>query len=253
LLRSASLLFISLLATPVHAQEQPGRPPHAIEVQARKNAGNVPYRFFIDGQKRLRSYLPAEPRMLDVTYRIAFTELSIPEQDAYEPVGWSVSIVGDTVDQTVPLRRGGYFVLPEITQAYEEGATLMFREQSRRKALEVDWIVRVGPEQRMSYTDFARTMDEIHALQKTIPVYHLRVRSVKYAKYDGIKACFRDPGGTVLIDGKPAADATIGNCGVLKFDAGRATRSGTIEFSGPLDIVTVVETADYLSAPHPIQ
>lgn len=247
LLRSASILFAGLLSAASHAQEQPERPPHAVNVQARKNAGNVPYRFFIDGQRRLRSYLPAEPRMLDFMYRVSFTELSIPEQDAYEPAGWSVSIVGDTVDQAVPVRRGGYFELPEIAQAYEEGATIMFKEQSRRKAVEVDWIVRVGPEHRLAYSDFARTMDEIHAIQKSIPIYQLRVRSVKYAKYDGIKACFRAPGGTVLIHGKPGADVTIGNCGVLKFDAGRAARGETIEFSGPLDIVTVVETADYLS------
>ena len=96
-------------------------------------------------------------------------------------------------------------------------------------------------------------MDEIHVIQKTIPIYHLRVRSVKQAKYDGIKACFRDPGGTVLIDGKPVADATIGNCGVLKFDAGKASHGGTIEFRGPLDIVTVVETADYLATSSRIQ
>ena len=248
MLRSASLLFIGLLTAAAQAQEQPERPPDAVKVQARKNAGNVPYRFFIDGQKRLRGYLPAEPRMLDVMYRISFTELAIPEQDAYEPAGWSVSIVGDTVDQTVPVRRGGYFVLPEIAQAYEEGATLMFKEQSKRKALEVDWIVRVGPDQRLSYTDFARTMDEIHAIQKTIPIYHLRVRSVKQAKYDGIKACFRDPGGMALIDGKSAADATVGNCAVLKFDPAKAGSRTVIEFDRPLDIVTVVETSDYLEA-----
>jgi hypothetical protein len=248
LLRSASLLFFGLLTATAHAQEQPGQPPDAIKVQARKNAGNVAYRSFIDGQKRLHGYLHAEPRMLDVTYRISFTELSIPEQDAYEPAGWSVSIVGDTVDQTVPVRRGGYFVLPEIAQAYEENATLMFREQSRRKALEVDWIVRVGPEQHLAYSDFARTMDEIHVIQKTIPIYHLRVRSVKQAKYDGIKACFRAPGGTALIDGKSAANATVGNCAVFKFDPAKA-RSGTvIDFNGPLDIVTVVETSGYLEA-----
>lgn len=251
MLRSASLFFFGLLtaaAVHAHPQEQPGRPPDAIKVQARKNPGNLPYRFFIDAQKYLRDYLPAEPRMFDVMYRISFTELSIPEQDAYEPAGWSVSIVGDTVDQTVPVRRGGYFVLPGIAQAYEERATLMFREQSRRKELEVGWIVRVGPEQGLAYSDFARAMDEIHAIQKAMPFYHFRVRTEKYAKYDGIKACFREPGGMALIDGKPAADAAVGNCAVLKFDPAKARRGGVIAFNGPLDIVTIVETSVYLEA-----
>lgn len=248
MLRYASLLLIGLLTAASHAQEQQGRPPDAVKVQARKNPGNVPYRFFIDGQKYLRGYLPAEPRMFDIMYRISFTELPLPEQDAYEPAGWSVSIVGDTVDQTVPVRRGGYFVLPEIAQAYEERATLMFREQSRRKTLEVGWIVRVGPEQRLPYTDFAKAMDEIHVIQKAMPFYHLSVRSEKHAKYDGIKACFRDPGGMALIDGKSAADATVGNCAVLKFDPAKARNGAIIEFNGPLNIVAVIETSGYMAA-----
>jgi hypothetical protein len=53
---------------------------------------------------------------------------------------------------------------------------------------------------------------------------------------------------TILIDGRPAADARVGNCSVLKFDPARARGGETIEFSGPLDIVTVVETKAYLHA-----
>lgn len=210
----AAVLFCCLLSSASLAQET-GEPPKEIKVGARKNPGNVAYRFFIEGQRFLRSYLPPEPRMLDVSYRISFTELPEAAQDAYEPAGWAISVVGDTVDEAVPVRRGGYFEIPEIPQAEKEGATLMFKEQSKRRAVGVSWIVRVRPDQRFAYADFGKTMAEIHTAQKTMPFYRLRTRSVKYAKYDGIKACFRDAGGAV------------------------------IEFSGPLDIVTMVETADY--------
>jgi hypothetical protein len=220
--------------------------PKAIQIQARKNAGNLPYRFFFDAQKRVQGYLLPEPRMFDALYRISFTELPMPDRDAYQPAKWGVSIVSDSVDQILDIRRGGYFRLPDNPQAYKEDATLMFSEQSRHNFLDVGWVLRIGSQQRLSYADFGKAMTEIRAVQKTIPFYRVSLITEKNAKYDGIKACFLEPGGALLIDGKPAADATVGNCAVLKFDPSRAASGATIAFSGPLDIVTIVETAPYL-------
>jgi len=237
------VLLAGALAFGAHAQEAP---PKSVKVAARKNPGDLRYRFFFDGQKTLLGYLPPEPRMLDVMWRTSFTELPMPEQDAYDPQGWAVSIVSDSVDQVVRVRRGGYFWLPDLPVAYKELATIMFREQSAPRELGVGWIVRVKPDHRLSYADFGKVMDEIHGVQKAIPVYHFWVHTEKFADYDGVKACFLDADGAVLIDGRPAADARVGNCSVLKFDPARAGAGETIEFSGPLDIVTVVETRPYL-------
>jgi hypothetical protein len=90
-----------------------------ISLPARKNPGKLPYRFYFDGQKRLRGYLPPAPRMLDMSYRISFTELPEPAQDAYEPAGWAISVLGDTVELDVPVRRGGYFAILDIPEAYQ--------------------------------------------------------------------------------------------------------------------------------------
>lgn len=239
--------FFLLAWAAAHAQEETAA-PKAIQVQARKNAGNLPYRAFLDIQKRVQGYLPPEPRMFDVLFRISFTELPMPERDAYRPEKWGVSIVSDSVDQTLDIRRGGYFRLPDNPKAYEEKATLMFSEQSRHNFLDVGWVVRIGSGQRLSYADFGKAMTELRAVQKAMPFYRLSLKTEKYANYDGIKACFLEPGGALLIDGKPAADAIVGNCAVLKFDASRAASGAAIEFSGPLDIVTIVETAPYLPA-----
>lgn len=240
----AAVVFLSTGAA-AHAQEEAAA-PEAIQVQARKNAGNLPYRAFFDIQKRVQGYLPPEPRMFDALFRISFTELPMPERDAYRPEKWGVSIVSDSVDQTLDIRRGGYFRLPDNPKAYEEKATLMFSEQSRHNFLDVGWVVRIGSGQRLSYADFGKAMTELRAVQKAMPFYRLSLKTEKYASYDGIKACFLEPGGALLIDGKPAADATVGNCAVLKFDPSRAASGATIAFSGPLDIVTIIETAPYL-------
>jgi hypothetical protein len=70
-------------------------------------AGDLRYRFFFDGQKTLLGYLPPEPRMFDVMWRTSFTELPMPEQDGYDPQGWAVSIVSDSIDHPARRQAGG--------------------------------------------------------------------------------------------------------------------------------------------------
>lgn len=250
---SSRLLCLTLTAfacAPAPAQEAAAA-PEAVKVVARKNPGDIPYRGFLLTQRKLLSYLPPEPRKLDVMLRISFTELPGPEQDAYLPQSWAVSIVGDSIDETLPVRRGGYFLLPELPQAYEEDATIMFRERSRKSWLDVGWIVRTDDRQRLRYADFGQAMDELRALQKRISVFSLSLRTEKYGKYDTLKACFLEPGGQLLVQGKPAADAAIGNCALLRFDPARAAGKDEIEFAGPLDIVTIVEGKQYPALPAP--
>lgn len=242
------LLFLPVLAcVPVAAQET-GTPPATIKVFTRKNPGDLEYRWFISAQRRLLSTLPPEPRRLDLMHRISFTELPQAQRDAYLPKSWGVSVVGKTVDQEVEVRRGGYFLIPENTVAYDEDAAVMFKEQSRRKLVETGWIVRPDPGQRLRYADFAQALKESKAVQKKISLFDMSLRIEKYTRLDTLKACFLEAGGQLLIGGKPAADAAVGNCALLKFDPARAAGSEEIEFAGPLDIVTLVESRDYASS-----
>ena len=124
----------------------------------------------------------------------------------------------------------------------------MFKEQSKPNFVDVAWVLRVGAAQRLSYAEFGKALDELRGVQKTIPLRRvLNFYKEKYAHYDGLKACFMEPGGALLVDGKPAADAVSANCSVLKFDPARAGSEQVIEFSGALDLVTLIETAPYLS------
>ena len=79
-------------------------------------------------------------------------------------------------------------------------------------------------------------------------LFDFSLRTEKLGKYDTLKACFLDAGGQLLIGGKNAADATIGNCALLKFDPARVSGTEGIEFAGPLDIVTIVEGRHYAAA-----
>jgi hypothetical protein len=223
--------------------------PGEIRIQAQKNPGDVSYQRFYDLQQRMMSYLPAEPRLFDVANRISFMRLSLAEQDAYKPKTWAVSIVGNELDETVPLRRGGYFLLPYLETAYKEKATVMFREQSKHNFVAMAWVLRIDDSRRLSYADFDKAIKQVQAVQKTIPLrYVLNFYAEKFGKYDGLKACFLEPGGEIRIDGKQVADSISGTCSVLKFDPAKVAGGQIIEFAGALDIVTIIETEPYLLA-----
>jgi hypothetical protein len=240
------LLSLSFLACTIAAAQEADTPSQAVKVVSRKNPGDIPYRGFLRMQRKLLSYLPPEPRKLDAMLRVSFTEMALSERDAYLPQSWGVSIVGDSVDETLALRRGGYFLLPELAQAYDEDATVMFKERSRKGWVDVGWIVR-NDGRHLRYAEFGQAMAELRAVQKQISVLSLGLRTEKYAHYDTLKACFLDAGGQLLIKGKPVADGTVGNCALLKFDPARSASGDEIEFAGALDIVTIVESGPYAS------
>jgi uncharacterized protein YciI len=241
------------LAPAVHAQEAPapdsykGVTPQvrirAIKVKGRVNPGDLPYGWVIEDQQRLQSYLPAQDRMVDFTWRITFTELNLSAQDNWVPRSWAVAVVGDNgYEQDVPVARGGYFLLPVLPQG-RRGATVMFHEQSLPGHIAAAWRVHVGADGRLPYAGFRQAMDEIRGAQNEIPLLHEGLRRVRESKYDALKACFLAPGGQVLVDGVAIPDA--GNCTILKYDPALAAAGRTVEFKGPLDVVTVVESKDY--------
>lgn len=213
-----------------------------VEIGRKKNPGDLSYKSFFDIQTTLQSFLPPEPRIVDLRYRVYFTELDPTAADAYLPTSWAVAIVGDTVDYTVPITRGGYFTLPYLEQAAQEKATLMFNTQTRWRHMQVAWMVRLGEGQTLPYAGFAQALGEVKFVQAQIPWYRLGLLALRSGGYDGLRACFHSPGGRIEVDGRPAAVVTDGMCQGLKFDpaiAGKGT--SRIAFIGDLDIVTINE------------
>ncbi len=211
-----------------------------IKVNRTKNPGDLPYDDFLASIKLLQSLLPPGPRVLDMKLRLSFTGLSESERDAYLPDTWAVAIVGETLDHTIDVERGGYFLLPELEQAAKEKATIMFNAQTRKNSLQVAWKFRIPEERTLSYADFAAAFDEVAAVQKNIPWYRISLREERIARFDGLKACFHPGAGRIEIDGQPAASTTVGTCQVLKFDRAQA-KAASIVFVGPLHIVTLNE------------
>lgn len=213
-----------------------------IQVKRTKNPGDLPYLNFKKTIDRLASYLPPEPRVLDMRLRLSFTDLSESARDAYRPDTWAVAIVGDTLDHTIDVERGGYFLLPELDQAIKEKATIMFNARTRKNYLKVAWKVRIAEGQVLSYTDFSRAFDEVADVQKKIPWHHISLYEERLARFDGLKACFHTDGGRIDIDGQPAPTVDTGSCRVLKFDPAMASKGNPrISFVGSLDIVTLHE------------
>jgi hypothetical protein len=242
---SAALLAVAL-ALPVHAhaQEAPKVQIRAFKIKGRVNPGDLAYNWVFEDQQRLQNYLPARNRMVDFSWRVSFTELNLPEQDSFTPKGWAVALVANDFERDVPVARGGYFLLPALPQG-RRGSTIMFHEQSLPGHIGAAWRIRVGADQRLSYAGFKQAMDEVHRAQGMILPQYEGLRMVRDSRYDALKACFLERGGEVLVDGIAAADASVGNCTILKFDPAWAAAAHTIEFKGRLDLVTVVESAAY--------
>ena len=236
-----------LAALPIVAQAQDtdavtAKELSPVTIHRKKNPGDLPYADFLKMGNFLQSLLPPEPRVFDLRYRLSFTDLSGPAKDDYLPDTWAAAIVGDTLDHTIAVERGGYFVLPRLEQAIREEATIMFNARTRKAYLNVAWKFRIGEGQTLSYADFAKAFDDVAAIQKRIPWYRISLHDEKVARFDGLKACFHPGEGRIDIDGTPAATVKAGSCQVLKFDpAMAAAGNARIRFVGPLDTVTMHE------------
>lgn len=246
--RSMATVMLAFLACGAAAAQESQAPPAdgivPVLINSKKNPGDLPYKSAFDTQELLKSYQPAEPRVIDLTLRLAFSDGSEKTQDAYHPETWAVAIVGDTVDQQVPISRGGYFLLPDLEQARKERATIMFNAQTFANRLETAWKLRIAPDNTLSYASFAEALQELRYVQDSIPWYRFGLRRIRNGVYDGLKACFIGPEGRIEIDGQPAATTPDGACQVLPFDADRL-RAGpsTIAFVGQLDTVTLHEAS----------
>lgn len=221
---------------PVQAQE----PAHTVKVEAAKKHGEVAYRAFHRGQQMMRSWQQPEPRLLDFWYRASYADMAPADVESYLPDAWGVSILSASIDQVVPMRRGGYFHLPELPQALKEDAVVLFREPNRRGRLEIAWLLRVGSGRKMSYGTLARALEEIRGVQARASVLSPRFWQFKYYRYDAVQACFLDADGAILVDGQPVVDDTVGNCKRIRIDPGRFASEAQVEFAGAFDSAAVV-------------
>jgi hypothetical protein len=216
-----------------------------VEVKASKRVAELPYRDYVEVQHQLQAYLPPEPNLVDLWFRIGLQGKAEAERDALMPKSLAVSIYSESVDAPIPLRRGAYFSLPEVQKAYDERGLILFSGIDR-PWLGIWWTLRVPEGRRMAYADIRKAREQIAGVQAKISAFSPRLKGVKREPYDGIKACFQDATGLILVNGSAYADAAEGHCKVL-FDNPALALAASIEFSGPLDVVSFIDRRYYPS------
>lgn len=211
-----------------------------VHVHRKTNRGDLPYKPFFLIQTYLQSLLPPEPRAIDLLGRVEFVAKSEAEKDVFAPDSWAVAIVGDELDQVVPVRRGGYFLLPKVKLGMLELGTIMFNTQTQKGKMSVAWRVRVPPTQTLSYTEFAKALEEVSFVQQQIPTYRYDLREIRRHGHNALRACFLEGPGHIEIAGQPVPTIADGACRVMKYDPAYAGTT-QITFVGRLDIVTLKE------------
>lgn len=234
-LQAKFLLLLPLLAVYIAAQADE-LAAEKIKVDSRKNPGNLSYRWVFKAMHELQTYLPAEPRMIDLRLRMLHTEMSGAERDLYMPGHWAAAVVGDTVDVDLPVERGGYFSLPDLPGAREEDATLMFNSQTQKRAIEPAWVVRLQEHDALAYSDFAHALADIATAQSKIPWHSLAMRNQKNMQYDSLKVCFKEALGTILLNGVAIDGPRRGPCAWLSYDPALLAANPHISFSAPLQL-----------------
>jgi hypothetical protein len=207
----------------------------------------VDYGPYIRDYSYLRKQLPQESRLIEIWERFHYASMSLAQQDDYLPPRDGIAIVSNSVKATVPVRRGGYFILPQIGQAYLEDGTIQVRQAIDRQyhAMYIAFSLHLGADQRTSYADLGKASQQIDAVQGKISSFHHGLKDIKHQRHDAIKACFLDAGSAILVAGQAVVDGARGNCKLLALDRVRIASGEAIEFSGALDIVTFVDRRDY--------
>jgi hypothetical protein len=226
-------------ALPASAQSSADTQLPPVEIRAKKNPGDAPYATAYTYQQRVIGLLAPEPRLLDVRMRLMFTGLTLVEQDDFMPANWGVAIVGETMDQTVPMAKGGYFLLPDLPIARSEAATLMFNTQTKENYLGFTWSVRVREGNLLPYRDFAKAIAEFDTMKRKVRWYERRLRELPSMKMSGLRACFVGGEGAILLDGAASGAFARGRCWLIKFDPAKGDTDATIAFSGELESLTL--------------
>jgi hypothetical protein len=247
------MLFTSLWSLHAWAQQQEAAVPvHSVQVTGVRNKDEAPYTEvdygpYIRDYSYLRKQLPQEARLIEIWERFHYASMSLDQQDAYMPPHDGIEIVSNSVKMTVPVRRGGYFILPQVGQAYLEDGSIQIRQAIKRQyhTMYIAFSLHLGADQHTTYADLGKASRQIDAVQGKISAFHHGLKDIKHAKHDAIKACFLDAGSAILVAGQAVANEVRGNCKILVLDPDRIAGGEAIEFSGALDIVTFVDRRDY--------
>jgi len=224
--------------------------PNGQNAARKKSPGDLSYRTVWRMQKRIDAMLPKEARLISPTLRLSVTGMGETERAEFLPPDWGVAIVGKTVDTVVPMRRGGYFAVPQLPQAQARGedAIVMFNSQMKKNWLDVGWHVNVPEGGRLAYRQFGQALDELRMAQHVMPWWDIMARAEKHARFNAIRACFSDQNGKILVGGSPAGVKLSTHCSLLAFDERELKNDPAIDFAGELDFVTLDHSDNYPKA-----
>lgn len=218
-----------------------------IATPRKKKLGDVTYRTLWRMQKRVQAMLPQDASLISPVLRLAPFGMTKFDRTELQPESWAVAIVGKTVDELVPMRRGGYFALPALPQAQSrsEDAIVMFNTSSRKNWFDVGWHVSVPSSGTLRYTQFGQALAEIRQVQAGIPWWDIVSAPEKAARFDAIRVCFSSRQGKILVADKPAGVQLSPHCTLLAFDPAKLAADPAIGFVGNLDFVTLDDSSSY--------
>lgn len=247
-----ALSLTCLLAVmPSLAVAEPASAVHAAtsgSAQApRKKAGDLSYQTMWRMQKRVDGLLPRQATMIRPVLRVAISGVDERERIEFLPAAWGVAIIGRSIDTVVPMRRGGYFAVPQIAPALARGedAIVTFNLAQHKKWFDVGWQVTVPADGQLRYADLAQAFAELKQAQQEMAWWDIMVIDEKNARFDAVRACFDAPHGRILVDGAEAGQKLSEHCTLLAFDATRLGTNPSVRFDGPLDSVTLDSVAHY--------
>ncbi len=218
-----------------------------VSVPRKKKVGDVSYRTMWRIQQRTAAMLPRDATLIAPVLRLSLKGMGQHERTEFQPESWAVAIVGKTVDELVPMRRGGYFELPALPQAQSrsEDAVVMFNSKERTNWFDVGWQVHVPATGTLAYTQFGQALAELKRAQDDMPWWDIMVTAEKRARFDAIRACFTSDQGAILVAGQPAGHKLSRHCSLLAFDPKKVHGDPSIAFVGGLEFVTLDNTANY--------
>ena len=220
---------------------------HGESLPRKRHIGDVSYRTMWRMQQRVAALLPKNATLIAPVLRLSLKGMGQFDRTEFQPESWAVAIVGKTVDERVPMRRGGYFAVPALPQAqvHSEDAIVMFNARERKSWFDVGWDVRVPSGGTLAYTQFGQALAELKRAQDDMPWWDIMAIPEKNARFDALRACFTTDKGNILIAGEPAGKKLSPHCSLLTFDPQRLNGDPAIAFVGGLDFVTLDNAANY--------
>ncbi|HYD80721.1 MAG TPA: hypothetical protein VEC06_13000 [Paucimonas sp.] len=229
----AAALFLHSTAAfadvPPSAATGAAEPPETIEVAGTKSPGSIEYKGLYKVQQVILGTLPPEPRHIDIKFRTG------RKDTVHGANGHSTSrlyLVGNDLDQPIPVDDNGFFILPELPPAYREKAIIQSNERKSEAALNLAILIRTNGRQRLPYRDLAQAIDEATQAASKLPWY-VRMLALGSAKFETAAFCFKEGGGVKIGSASYMPDAKS-RCARFDFDRALAAQNADIEINGKL-------------------